>query len=389
MRILFIAKELPYPENSGGKKYIWQKIRQLSKNNEVILVALNEFNEIVHSDIYKKYVKEYYFFPRVRSKLKIISNFWKPYSMISREGQCIKNKIRKIVLNDKIDLIFLDSIHMYTNIDKIDINRIPVLLTQHNIEYELFAAMGKDSNNIFKKIIYNIEASKLKRLEKKLYSQKFFKGYVFISDLDYKKYKETIGDVNAICMPPCVEQEYDGFHKNIEKKSIVFTGTMSYEHNINAMKWFIKKIFPIVLKKVPESKLYVVGKSPTDDLIKLSSDSVIITGVVEDVKEYLSKAQIIVIPLLNGGGVKLKLFEALGTNNIVITTTIGTEGTCFKDNVDLFISDDAESFAARCVDNLIQPNYEIAKNGNKTLRENYIFETLESKLNEFMQRVRS
>jgi len=386
MRILFIAAEMPYPDDSGGKKYTWQKIRQLSKGNEVILVAINELNKPIHADALRKHVKKYYFFPRIKSKLKIILNFYKPYSMISRESACIKNKIQEIIYNDKIDAIFLDSIHMYSNVDKINTNRIPVFLTQHNIEYELFNTISKNSSSFIKKIIYKFEATKLKRIEKQLHDKKFFKGYVFISEIEIKKYEEAMGKVNGVCIPPCVEQECDEFPKNIEKNTIVFTGKMNYEPNIIAMEWFVKAIFPNVLKKIPESKLYIVGKDPTKELTEFSSDSVIITGAVEDVKEYLSKAQIIVIPLLSGGGVKFKLFEALETNNIVITTEIGVEGTCFKNNEDLFISNDAEKFAKLCVDNLMQPNYSVAKNGNRTLKDNYRFEILEDRLNKFINK---
>ena len=384
MRVLFIAAEMPYPDDSGGKKYSWQKIRQLSRENEVILVAINEFNDIVRADVLRKYVKEYYFFPRVKSAVKIVSNFYRPFTIVSRESKCIKNKILEIISNSNIDFIILDSIHMYGSIDKVNTGLIPVFLTQHNIEHELFNTISKNTSNIIKKIIYKFESIKLKRLEKKLYSQGVFNGYIFISDIEYKRHEETIGKVNGVCIPPCIEEDSNGFQKKIENNAIVFIGKMNFEPNVTAMEWFIKAIFPNILKKIPESKLYVVGKNPTKELLGFSSDNVIITGAVEDVKEYLSKAQIIVIPLLSGAGVKLKLFEALETNNIVITTKLGVEGTCFKDNEDLFITDNAELFAKICIDNLIQPNYEVAKNGNKTLRDNYGFEAIGNKLNKFL-----
>jgi len=385
MRVLFIASEMPYPDDSGGKKYSWQKIRQLSKENEIILVALNEFNNIVHADVLEKHVKEYYFFPRTKSVVKIVSNFYRPFSIVSRESRCIKNKIQELIFSSKIDIIILDSIHMYSSIDTINIKRIPVFLTQHNIEYELFNTISKNTSNIIKKIIYKFESIKLKILEKQLYSQGAFKGYIFISDIEFERYEKTIGRVNGVCIPPCMEESSNGLQKNIENNAIVFVGKMNYEPNVIAMKWFIKVIFPKILKKIPESKLYVVGKNPTKELLEFSSGNVIITGAVEDVKEYLSKAQIIVIPLLSGAGVKFKLFEALETNNIVITTSLGVEGTCFKDNEDLFIADNAELFAKICIANLMQPNYEVANNGNKTLRDNYGFEVLGSKLNKFLR----
>ncbi|MCL2859207.1 MAG: glycosyltransferase [Oscillospiraceae bacterium] len=385
MRILFIASEIPYPDDSGGKRYTWQKIRQLSKENEITLIAINEFNNSIDKNILKKYVKEFYFFPRVKNWMKIIFNFYKPYSMISRENIYIKSKIKEIIYDNKIDVICLDSIHMYYNISKLDLKNIPIFLTQHNIEYMLFQSISNKTNNMLKKIIYKFETNKLKQIEKKLYKNKFFKGYIFISDIDNKIYEEEIGQVNSICIPPCVEQGNEQFYKNINKDAIVFIGKMDYEPNVIAMEWFTKSIFPNILDKLPKSKLYIVGKDPTKEIKKLSSKNIIVTGAVKSVKEYLSKAQIVVIPLLNGGGIKLKLFEALETNNIVITTEIGIEGTCFKNNIDLLVSNDSEFFAQLCIENLINPNYGIAEHGNKTLRNNYGFEILERKLNKFIQ----
>lgn len=384
MRILFIAAELPYPDTSGGRKYTWQKIKQLGIKNEVTLIALNEFNEEVEETELNKYVKEVYFYPRTKNIIKILANFYQPYSLISRRNKNLNKKIKELIEKDKIDAIILDSIHMYANIDNLKTS-IPIFLTQHNIEYKLFESISKENTNVIKKMIYNIEKNKLKHLEIKLYKSKRFRGYIFISEEDMKNYKKEIGNVEAICIPPAIEIKKEKKEKDIEKNAIIFTGKMNYEPNIRAVQWFVEDIFPIILKEIPDAKFYVVGKNPTPAIMNYEKCNIIITGMVKDMDEFLNKAQIIVIPLLNGGGVKIKLFEALASKNVVVTTSKGIEGTIFENNRDLYVEDDAINFAKRCIEILENPCTAIAEQGNKTLIENYEFENLREKLQKFIE----
>lgn len=376
--------ELPYPDHSGGSKYAWQKIRQLSKENEVFLVSFNETGEKIEDVEYKKYMKEYYFFPRKKSILRIGLQFFKPYSLTSRFNNEMYEKIKEIVQSNNIDIIVLDSIHMYYNIKNLNKN-IPIFLTQQNIEYKLFQSISSKTDSLIKKNIYRIEAYKLKRLEKKLYKIKKIKGYIFISNEDLIDYENEIGKINAICIPPAITEQLTNSKKTIEEYSIVFTGKMNYEPNVTGVKWFVEKIFPNILEAIPKAKFYIVGKNPTEEIRKYSGEQIVVTGEVESVSEYLEKAQIVVIPLLSGGGVKLKLFDAMSAENIVITTQKGIEGTCLQDGYDLYVANEEKLFTKLCIDNLKAPNYQIAKHGKSTLQLNYGFDILQKKLQKFIE----
>lgn len=384
MKILFVSMELPYPDHSGASKYAWQKIRQLSKENEVFLVSFNETDETIKDIEYKKYIKEYYFFPRKKSILKIILQFFKPYSLTSRFNRKMHNKINEIIQLNNIDIIVLDSIHMYYNIKNLNRN-IPVFLTQQNIEYKLFESISSKTDSLIKKNIYKIEAYKLKKLEEKLYKERKIKGYIFISNEDLREYESEIGKVNAVCIPPAIPEELTNSKKAIEEYSIVFTGKMNYEPNVTGVKWFVENVFSNILEAIPRAKFYIVGKNPTEEIMKYSCDKIIVTGEVESVGEYLEKAQVVVIPLLSGGGVKLKLFDAISAENIVITTQKGIEGTCLQDGYDLYVANEEKLFTKLCIDNLKKPNYEIAKHGKNTLQSNYGFDVLQKKLQEFLE----
>lgn len=384
MKILFISMEKPFPDYSGGSKYTWQKIKQLSQKNDIFLVSFDESTDgKINDKEYKKYVKKYFFYQRNKSMFNILLHINKPYSLTSRINKEMKLKIEEIIKDEKIDVIVLDSIHMYYNIDCLNLD-IPLYMTQHNVEYKLFASISNSTKSFFKKVIYKFESYKLYRLEKKLYRENKIKGYIFISEEDMNEYQNEIGNVNSICIPPCVDIHTMSTYEKNNGNNIVFSGKMSYEPNITAVNWFVKDIFPLILKKVPDVKFYIVGKDPIEEVKALERDNIIVTGMVNDVKEYLNMAKIVVIPLLSGGGVKIKLFEAIETQNIVITTDTGIQGTCFKNKIDLFVENNPTEFANRCIENLLKPKRNVAIHAQKTLIGNYSFDSLQKKINSFV-----
>ncbi|WP_146127630.1 glycosyltransferase, partial [Clostridium luticellarii] len=179
------------------------------------------------------------------------------------------------------------------------------------------------------------------------------------------------------------------FVSNDIKHNIIFTGKMDYEPNIQAVKWFCKDILPLIKNKIQDVKFYIVGKDPTREVKKLKNNNVIVTGKVKDMKNYFNITNICVIPLLSGGGVKIKLFEALGNGKIVITTSKGVEGTIFVNNEHLMVRNHAGEFAQACIEALSNPedyNNMISSTLN-VIENNYCWNAIGSYYNEFLEKL--
>ena len=130
---------------------------------------------------------------------------------------------------------------------------------------------------------------------------------------------------------------------------------MSNEFNPEGALWFVNEVLPRIKCNIRDIKFYIVGKDPIEKLKALSDPNVIVTGFVEDLDPYYQMADIVVIPVLHGGGVKLKLLEAMGYNKTVVSTSQGARGTDFVDGESILIADDAEKFAENCVSVLNDP----------------------------------
>ncbi|WP_338432727.1 glycosyltransferase [Clostridium tyrobutyricum] len=391
MNIIFISAELPYPANSGGRIYTWERLKQLKKNeNNIYLYTLVEEDEFIDLNELNVVCTKVNTYKRDKSYIKSLINIKKPFSVISRFVDQMYYDIKEKINHDNVDLIIIDIPEMLMNCP-FD-NDICKVVTQHNIEYETFKSIAQNSNDILKKIIYYFEYIKMKKFEEGYYNNNLIQGCTFISNIEFKQFKSKFSNIHSICVPQGYDIENSiinntEFINNNIKNNIIFTGKMDYEPNIQAVNWFCKSILPLIKYKIPNAKFYIVGKNPTSEVRRLANDSVIVTGKVKSVKEYFNKSNLCVIPLKSGGGVKIKLFEALGNGKIVVTTSKGVEGTTFKNNIHVIIQDQADKFAEMCINILSHPeNYnKMIDNAFNLMKNNYSWSSIGNYYNEFLK----
>jgi glycosyltransferase involved in cell wall biosynthesis len=136
-----------------------------------------------------------------------------------------------------------------------------------------------------------------------------------------------------------------------EGAELVFTGSMDWMPNEDAVIYFADEVLPRIAAVIPEVTLTVVGRNPTGRIRALAraNSRIRVTGRVEDIRPYVARAAAYVVPLRVGGGTRLKIYEAMAMGKPVISTTIGAEGLPVHDGKELLIADGAEQFAQAVV----------------------------------------
>jgi GT2 family glycosyltransferase len=130
-----------------------------------------------------------------------------------------------------------------------------------------------------------------------------------------------------------------------ERSGLLFVGGFRHEPNVEAIKFLIDSILPIIKTQAPDLEVKVVGTGLEREYIdKLTSLGVSYLGRVDDLSEVYSKSRVVIAPLFSGGGKKGKIGEALAHGVPVVTTSVGAEGFDFKNEIDAFISDDPDTF---------------------------------------------
>jgi glycosyltransferase involved in cell wall biosynthesis len=120
---------------------------------------------------------------------------------------------------------------------------------------------------------------------------------------------------------------------------------MNYGPTIEAVRYFVEDILPLIRERLPEVQFHIVGAKPTEQVTRLASPGVMVHGQVPDMRPYYRKASVVVVPLLRGGGTRLKILEAAASGKPVVSTSLGAEGLDLTPGQDLLVADSASEFA--------------------------------------------
>jgi glycosyltransferase involved in cell wall biosynthesis len=133
------------------------------------------------------------------------------------------------------------------------------------------------------------------------------------------------------------------------RRDLLFVGGFSHTPNVDGVLYFAREIYPLVLQRLPETRLWIVGNAPPAEIVALACENIIVTGYARHLAPYLESALVSVAPLRFGSGMKGKIGEAMAWGIPVVTTTIGAEGMDLQDGIDALIADIPEDFARRII----------------------------------------
>ncbi|GAI87691.1 unnamed protein product [marine sediment metagenome] len=202
-------------------------------------------------------------------------------------------------------------------------------------------------------------------------------------------YEETEG---VEIIPNGVDLEYFSYNENnFDAKCIVFMGNMRTYPNNDTVKYFCDSIFPIVLRRYPDVKFYIVGANPTREVFALGKrKNVIVTGEVDDIRPYIRRAVVSVCPLRVGSGILNKILESMALGTPVVTSTIGLEGIDAIPNDEILVSDDKYEFAEKIISLMENPDLRnrIALNGRKLIEEKYSDKIVMNKVKKVLRQLK-
>ncbi len=173
--------------------------------------------------------------------------------------------------------------------------------------------------------------------------------------------------------------------KPVDPNSLVFTGLISYRPNTDAVLFFVHEVLPHIVKARPEAVFSIVGMGPPDEILRLASPNVKVTGEVPDVRPYIQNASIFVVPLRMGSGTRLKVLEGLAMGKPMVSTRLGCEGIEVRDGEHLLMEDDPQAFAQAVV--RLMEDRELSARlgtaGRALVEQNYSWESIVQTMQQF------
>ena len=390
-----MAPRLPVPSDSGAKIRTFNLIKQLSVFAKVTLLTFDfEGKKRVPEALQELGIDTV----TLRASEKTNPFFLfskKPFSIRKYYSIVLCQKIRELIVKDKYDLVHFDHIHTAQYIN--DINDIPSVIDEHNIEFKILERCVNPESNIFKKLIFKQQASKMSKFEASIATEA--SCCLTVSELDkVELLKLAHNNVKVEIIPNGVDTDYfssaqktDNKLLGLKEDALVFTGSMDWLPNSDAVEYFCADILPLIWQKKPETKFYVVGKNPPEKIKKLGHKDkrIIITGMVSDVRPFIIKSKVFVVPLRIGGGTRLKILEALSMQKAVVSTTIGAEGIDIIDGRHILLADKPKDFSNKVISLLedLELTNNLGKQGRKLVLEKYDWQIIGKSLLEIYRQI--
>lgn len=202
-----------------------------------------------------------------------------------------------------------------------------------------------------------------------------------VSDKDRNYFAQFIELAKITVIPTGVDVEYFQPEEGSEESNLlVFTGSLDWLPNQDAVFYFARQTLPHIRRHIPETSFCVVGRRPSPQLQALatSNDGIWLTGTVDDIRPYLRRATLVVVPLRIGSGTRLKIFEAMAMGKAVVSTSVGAEGLPVTHGENILLADDPEDFARGVTALLEQPDLrrKLGRAARELVERNYSWSTI-------------
>ncbi|MGY2078778.1 glycosyltransferase [Modestobacter sp. SYSU DS0657] len=364
MRSVVVAKFLPWPPNSGDKRRTLGIVRALREHGEVTICALAGTDEdaapLVAEGIEVRSVPHT---RRVRDLLAGLARgqsltaarFWDP-----RLAEAVASAVR-----DDTDVLVVEHVQLLPYAR--GLNARTRVLDMHNIESALALRIA-DAGRGLRRLVFAVEALALRRLERRAAGVDVV---AVVSEVD-RVTLESIVTLPQVVVVPNAWDEPEPLPPATGPIAS-FVALLSWGPNVDAALWFSRTVWPRVVAAVPDARLQLVGRNPTEAVRSLAGPSVEVTGTVADLAPWYERTRVSLAPLRAGGGSRLKILESLAAGRPVVATTIGAEGLEDLVGRGVVVADAPEQMAAAVIDLLTDPgrSAELGRAGARAVAEDH------------------
>jgi polysaccharide biosynthesis protein PslH len=348
LRVLVVSPCFPFPPVSGIATRIYQLTRQLALRHDVTLIsysteqddaAVRELGRKISVRAVRRSEKT-----RVARRLGQVRSLvtLEPFASRVLRSKSMQTAIDELCASVEFDLIHVESSSMCSLRFP---DRVPVVVDEHNIEYELYRRLYQRERSLLRRAFNGLEYLRVRRFEQSCWTQ--VQGCVVTSAREEPIVRASAPSTPTAVVANGVDLEYFApWSGDTEPHSVVFNGILDYRPNLDAATHLVEDIWPLVLDRYPSARLTLVGNAPEREARGLRRPTVDVVGTVPDIRPYLGTAQVVVVPIRMGGGTRLKVVEALSMAKPIVSTSLGCEGVAVRDREHLLIADDTETFAA-------------------------------------------
>jgi glycosyltransferase involved in cell wall biosynthesis len=396
MRILQVCKKIPYPSRDGEVIAIINLAKALvSLDAEVDILSLNtnkHFTDITSIP------------PALTNQLKFYTTFlntdlkWynalfamlinRPYNILRFESKLFKEQLKELITNHQYDVIQLEGLPLLLYVEDIrKYSQAKIVYRAHNVEHQIWQRLAANERNIFKRLYYKILTQQVKSFE--ITNAQKVDFILPITSLDAAFFAKEVATPKPMhIVPACLDDIAPVATNTVTSHQLFFIGALDWLPNQEGIRWFIQHCLPIIVKAFPDTIFHIAGRHMPASFVELASPNVILYGEVESAKQFMEEKGLMIVPLLSGGGMRIKIIEAMMLQKAIVSTAVGAEGIDYQHREHLFIADEANQFAGAIIELFNHPTLadEIASKARQLALQSYSAKKVAADLLQFYRK---
>lgn len=363
MRVLLLTQVLPYPPDSGPKVKTYNVLKYLARHHEVTLASFVRGDQSRDVEHLRQFCRAIHVVSIARGPARDAAAMARslighqPWMMVRDDRGDMRALVDRLARENAFDVAHADQLNMAQYAARVGGAR--KVLDAHNALWLLYKRLAETMQPGVRKTLLDRDWRLLKTYEGRLCAS--FDGVLAVSAEDKAALLEAMQAAAPGGRPPTPAESdrivvipiaVDGDEvrpvaRDADAGNILHIGTMYWPPNIDGVKWFIDQVLPLIRAERPGATFDVVGARPPQELIDIGAADgrINVTGYVDDPLPYLQRAGAMVVPLRAGGGMRVKILNAMAQALPIVTTTLGCEGIAVESGTHALIADTPEAFA--------------------------------------------
>jgi sugar transferase (PEP-CTERM/EpsH1 system associated) len=356
MHILFISTRSPYPLNGGHPLRTFHLLREAARRHYVsFLTFIQHEEEWEGLSVLREFCEEVtaLSIPADGGKMPLAAGLAAnlvsplPYVAQKYDTRAMRAAVARVLAGSPVDLFHLDMLPLAVYAR--DAGERPVVLVDHNVEYILLERRAKTESGLPRRF-WDAQARRLKRFEADAVCRAT--RTIAVSDVDADLLRRLAPGAEVRTVPNGVDLDFfQPAPEPPDPEELVFVGAMTHYPNADSVRFFVEAIWPRIRAVRPRANLTIIGAHPPESVRALGKQAgITVAGQVPDIRPYVHKASVYIVPLRVGGGTRLKILDAMAMGKAIVSTAVGCEGLEVTDGQDILVADTPEDFAARTLE---------------------------------------
>ncbi|MBD2767932.1 glycosyltransferase family 4 protein [Hymenobacter sp. BT664] len=358
MHLLQLCPRVPFPPHDGGAIAMYDVAAGLVRaGHRVTVLAINTPKHRQPADALA------HLGPALRlvtvdvdtaiSASKALKNLLfsrQPYNAERFISAAVGERLLEILRTEQVDVVQLEGtfVAWYAEFlgrqHRADFRVPPLVLRAHNVEYTIWQMLATREANPLKRFFLTVMAARLEKFERRYLRQ--FDAVAAITEEDARRLRALHCPEPVVFVPAGVELTRlpPAPIRPARPRTLFMIGSLDWLPNQEGVEWLLREVWPRFHAEWPDVELHIAGRNPPAQLLATRSDNVFMHGFVESAPAFMQQFELMLVPLLSGGGMRVKIIEGMALGKTILSTPLGAEGIAAQDGHNLLVRDGADAW---------------------------------------------